>query len=245
MHPVLESVAHRPCPLPDGPWVMEQTWNDLLFAHWPLPPQIVRPLVPPQLPIDMFEGRSWIAVTPFHMSGVRVRGLPPIAGLSDFPELNVRTYVTVDAKPGVFFFSLDAGSRLAAWAARATYHLPYFFARMRVELGDTVRYRSIREPGAQFRAEYRASAPVALRKPGSLEHWLTERYCLYTVTRGKVFRAEIHHRQWPLQDAEAEISENTLAHSAGIELAGAPSLLHYSKKLEVLVWRLKSIDKPR
>jgi uncharacterized protein len=245
VHPVLKSVDHRPWPLAEGPWIMEQTWNDLLFAHWPLNLEAVRPLVPQQLSLDTFDGRCWVAVTPFHMSGVRARWLPPLPALSRFPELNVRTYVRAGAKPGVFFFSLDAASRLAAWVARATYRLPYFHARMEAEPGEWIRYRSVRRPGVQFRAVYRPAAPVEFRKPESLEHWLTERYCLYTMSRGRIFCAEIHHRPWPLQDAEAEIRENTVADAAGINLPETAPLVHFSKKLEVLIWRLKALDNRR
>jgi uncharacterized protein len=219
---------------------MEQTWHDLLFVHWPVPPDSLRSLVPPILPLDIFDGQGWIAVAPFHMSGVRVRWTPPLAGVSAFPELNVRTYVTYGGKPGVFFFSLDAGSRLATWAARRTYHLPYFHARMRVGNDNSwIQYSSVRLAGTEFCGKYRPIAPVQLRERGSLEHWLTERYCLYTVTGNAVYRAEIHHQQWPLQDAEAEITVNTMAKAAGVELPGTRPLLHFSKRLQVLVWPLK------
>jgi uncharacterized protein YqjF (DUF2071 family) len=219
---------------------MEQTWNDLLFAHWPLNPEILRPLVPSVLPLDIFDGQCWVAVAPFHMTGVRGRWMPTLSGLSRFPELNVRTYVTYGGKPGVYFFSLDAGSRMAVWAARSTYHLPYFYSQMGVAHHDgRFQYQSVRDRSAEFRGRYRPIAPVQLRAQGTLEHWLTERYCLYTVAGNSVFRAEIHHAQWPLQDAEAEISENTLAAAAGIRLPEIPPLVHFSKELQVLVWPLK------
>ena len=241
MHPALEHVDHRPWPLPSGPWIMEQTWHDLLFAHWPVAPEAMRPLVPPQLALDLFDGRSWIAVTPFHMSGVRARWLPRLPGLSSFPELNVRSYVTYRGKAGVYFFSLDAASRSAVWSARKTYRLPYFFAHMNVEERDGwFHYRSSREAGpAELRAQYRPTQPVELRTPGTLDHWLTERYCLYTVSRGTVYRAEIHHEPWPLEDAEAEFRTNSMASAGGIELPALSPLLHFSKKLEVLIWPLK------
>lgn len=219
---------------------MQQTWIDLLFAHWPLKPEVLRPLVPTVLPLDTFDGQCWVAVTPFHMTGVRGRWMPSLPGFSRFPELNVRTYVIHGGKPGVYFFSLDAGSRMAVWVARFTYHLAYFYAHMGVAHQDGwVQYQSVRNRSAEFRGKYRPIAPVQLRARGTLEYWLTERYCLYTVVGNSVFRAEIHHAQWPLQDAEAEISENTIAAAAGIKLPEIPPLVHFSKELRVLIWPLK------
>ena len=220
---------------------MQQTWHDLLFAHWPITPERLRSLVPAQLPLDTYEGKCWLAVAPFHMSGIRARLMPPVPGASALPELNVRTYVTYGNKPGVFFFSLDAASRLAVWGARASYKLPYFFADMRVqEDGSWFHYSSSRAAArAEFRGRYRPAKPVQLRSPGSLEHWLTERYCLYTVVHDRVFRAEIHHPPWPLQDAEAYFETNTMAAAAGIDLPLEIPLLHFSKRLDVLIWPLK------
>jgi hypothetical protein len=219
---------------------MQQTWNDLLFAHWPIDPNTMRSLVPSMLELDSFNGQCWIAVTPFHMSGVRGRFIPPLPGTSAFPELNVRTYVTHGGKPGVYFFSLDAGSRLAAWAARMTYHLPYFYAEMSVRESDgRIDYHSIRDQ-AELKARYRPIAPVRLRHRGSIEHWLSERYCLYTVARNSVYRAEIHHEPWPLQDAECDFFANSMAASAGIQLPGIQPLLHFAKRLNVLIWPLKT-----
>ena len=223
---------------------MAQTWHDLLFVHWPISPEVLRPLVPPELPLDTFDGRCWVAVAPFHMSGIRSRGLPPIPGASRFPELNVRTYVSLDGKPGVFFFSLDAASSLAVWAARTFYRLPYFHAAMSVKVvDDTIDYVSRRTQGnAELRARYRPIAPVQLRAKGTLEHWLTERYCLYTIGSGRVYRAEIHHQPWPLQDAAAEFEINTMATAAGILLPQDAPLLHFSQRLEVLIWPLRQVS---
>jgi len=222
---------------------MFQTWHDLLFAHWPIPLEALRPLVPHQLPLDTFDGKCWLGIAPFHMSGVRARGVPPLPGLSRFPEVNVRTYCTLDGQPGVFFFSLDAANRPAVWAARSFYHLPYFFARMEAQVaGDDVSYFSRRLNGeAELQARYRPIAPVQLRRPGTLEHWLTERYCLYAVTDERVYRAEIHHLPWPLQDAHAEFEKNTMAAAAGLSLPPVEPLLHFAKQLQVLIWPLKKI----
>jgi uncharacterized protein YqjF (DUF2071 family) len=243
LHPELASVSHRPWPLPSDPWIMAQTWHDLLFAHWPIEPAKLRPLVPPELSLDIFNNECWVAVAPFHMTHIHLRGLPSLPGLSRFPELNVRTYVTLQETPGVYFFSLDVTNLAAVWAARIFYRLPYFHGRMSVHAqGESISYTSARRAGrADFRATYAPVGPVQLRSRSSLEAWLTERYCLYTVASGRVHRAEIHHQQWPLQNAEAEIVRNTMAQAAGINLPQMPPLLHFSRKLEVLIWPLQLV----
>jgi len=240
MQHLLEKIEHRPFPLPARPWIMTQVWHDLLFAHWPIAPEQIRPLLPAPLELDLFEGSAWAGVVPFHMSGICGRGLPPIPGCRAFPELNVRTYVRYNGIPGVYFFSLDADSSLGVWGARMTYSLPYFKARMAVKNdGDRIIYNSSRLGAqAEFKASYRPTSPPEQRKAGSLEHFLTDRYCLYTVSRRgeAVRRAVIHHLPWPLQNAEAAIAVNTVAAAAGISLPQTPPILHFSKRLEVLVW---------
>ncbi len=244
VHPILQATEHRPWPLPSGPWVMKQTWRDLLFAHWPMPADALRPLIPAQLDLDVFDEQCWVGVVPFHMTGIRARAVPALPGLSRFPELNVRTYVTHSGKPGVYFFSLDAASLTAVRAARAFYHLPYFHAAMSSDDRDgSIHYSSQRLRGAAvFRGRFRPKAALELSQKGSLEHWLTERYCLYTTHANKVYRGDIHHQPWPLQKAEAEFEINTVAEAAGITLPDtAPSLL-FARKLEVLIWPLRRIE---
>ena len=219
---------------------MTQTWHDLLFAHWPLPPQVLRPLVPAQLPLDAYEGQCWLAVTPFHMSNVCLRGLPPIPGFSSLPELNVRTYVKLDNKPGVYFFSLDAASMQAVLAARLSFGLPYFWSKMSVKesVRDQIEYSSIRRQKprpAEVKVDYAPDGPDIERK-SELEVFLTERYCLYVVRRGQVHRAQIHHLPWPLRPAEAEFRENTLAAAHGFELSEPPQTLHFAKRLDVVIF---------
>jgi len=233
--PLLRLTEHRPFPLPAGPWLMEQTWHDLLFAHWAVPPEQLRPLVPRELELDLRDGRAWVAVTPFWMSRVKPRGLPALPWLSRFAELNVRTYVTCGGRPGVFFFSLDCARLAAVWAARIGYHLPYFHARMRVKGTNPIHYRSQRGK-ADFEAYYRPVAPAAPALPGMLEHFLTERYCLYSVAGGAVYRANIHHAPWPLQRAQADIVKNTMAQAAGITLPPAYPHLMFSREIRVLIW---------
>lgn len=246
VHPLLRQVDHRPWPIASGPWVMRQIWNDLLFAHWPLAPAQLRPLVPPQLPLDLFDGQCWIGVVPFRMSGVRPRLIPPLPVLSRFPELNVRTYVTYGGKPGVYFFSLDAANLPAVWAARKFFHLPYLYAAMKsADRDGTIFYSSKRRHmEAEFRASYRPIAAVRFADKGSLADWLTARYCLYTTHQNLVYRCEIHHLPWPLQAAQAEFERNTMTEASKIPRADVPPLLHFSKRLEVLVWPLSRADQP-
>jgi uncharacterized protein len=243
MMEILKHTAHRPWPLPRGPWIMKQEWHDLLFAHWSVPVDVVRPLIPRPLEIDTFGGQAWVGVVPFRMSGVRMRGTPAIPGLSRFPELNVRTYVVWHGKPGVWFFSLDAASAVAVWCARTFFHLPYFLATMScTEDAGWIRYQSDRKDGrgstASLRARYRAVGEIFRAQPGNIEHFLAERYCLYTADeKGHIVRCEIHHPPWALQLAEAELQENTMAAAAGITIADVkPELLHFSRHQEVVVW---------
>jgi uncharacterized protein YqjF (DUF2071 family) len=241
MNAILQNVAHRPWPMPAGPWVMAQSWHDLLFAHWPVDAEALRPLIPPQLQIDTFEGRGWLAVVPFRMTGVRLRGTPAMPWLSAFPELNVRTYVTCGGKPGVWFFSLDAGNSLAVAIARAWFHLPYFRARMScTERDGWIQYQSDRThrgaPVGLLNCKYRPVGETFSAQHGTLEYFLTERYCLYTAdASGQIIRGEIHHPPWPLQRAEAEFARNSMTEPLGTALTSRP-LLHFARRQDVLVW---------
>lgn len=244
----LKEVKHRPWELPIRPWAMAQSWHDLLFAHWAVPAKTLRPRVPAKLEIDTYEGQAWLGVVPFRMSGVRLRGTPALPWLSAFPELNLRTYVTAGGKPGVWFFSLDAANRAAVAIARAWFHLPYFRARMScVERDGWIEYKSIRtHRGAAcgaFSGRYRAIGEATVAQPGSLEHFLTERYCLYAADgKGRILRGEIHHARWRLQAAEAELTSNTMPEADGINLPQAKPLLHFSKRQDMVAWAPRRID---
>lgn len=232
---------------PSGPWIMLQRWHDLLFAHWPLSPEALRPLLPAGLPLDTYDGQAWLGVVPFRMTGIRVRGAPAAPWLSAFAELNVRTYVVRDGRPGVFFFSLDAANPVAVALARRWYHLPYFRARMACTAGGrTIHYRSLRThrdaPAARFVAHYRPDGPPLAAVAGSLADWLTARFCLYTAGgSGRLYRADIDHQPWPLQPAVADIRVNTMTAGHGIALPETPPLLHFSRRLDVTVWPLRRL----
>jgi uncharacterized protein YqjF (DUF2071 family) len=248
---VLHRTANRPWPLPEEPWLMAQTWRDLLFAHWPLPPDVVRQALPPALSPDTFDGSAWIGVTPFEVSGLRPRGGLPLPRSSRFPELNVRTYTTLDDKPGIFFLSLDAASRLAVLAARRAYRLPYFQAEMIIDRrAELIHYESRRisregEPAA-FEADYRPTGEVFHAEPGTLEYFVTERYCLYTVDdAGRPLRGEIQHPPWPLQAAEASLAVNTMTLPWSIQLPHQQPVLHFSRLQNVVIWPLRDAAAPR
>lgn len=240
------AVAHRPWPLPTGLWVMFQSWRRLLFAHWRVPAPELRPLVPPELTLEEFDGSAWVGLTPFVLRGLSLRGLPPLPGVSDFPEMNLRTYVRFGDKAGIHFFSLDAASRSAVLAARALYRLPYKAAHMRARrVGEWVEYRSRRTDGrAELSARYRPAGPVFQSVPGTLEHFLTERYALYVVLRDRtVVRGDVHHLPWNLQPAEADIERNTVVEAEGIRLPEGPPLLHFAARQDTLVWAPRVVSR--
>jgi uncharacterized protein len=224
------------------PWVMAMRWDDLAFLHWPVPVATLEAQIPNGLQLDTFAGQAWIGIVPFRMAGVHARGLPEIPGTNEFLELNVRTYVSDGTRPGVWFFSLDCANPLAVRGARVGFSLPYVDARMQsLETNSGLDYSSTRThrgvPAATFRANYSPSSEVVPTTPGTLEHWLTERYCLYAQRpTGQVIRGEILHQPWPLQPCKVTILENTLCDSLGLKLPTEPTLAHFAKRLEVHAW---------
>jgi uncharacterized protein len=229
----LEHVDHRPWPLASTSWSMGQTWRDLLFAHWPVEQRLLRPHVPRELELEEHGGTAWIGITPFRVEGLRMRGLPPVPMLSRFRELNCRTYVRSGDRPGIWFFSLDASSRLAVHGARRTYRLPYHHAR--IDLNGRFVARRTGDHPVTFEAKYQPVGKRFTAEPGTLEHFLTERYCLYADEGRR--RADIHHPPWPLQPAEAEIDPGGLPPAP---LEGKP-LCHFARRQDVLVWPLQPI----
>lgn len=243
--PLTQQTSHRPWPMPPTRWVMFMRWHDLLFLHWPVRPETIRPLIAPEVELETFDGWCWIGVVPFHMSAVRLRYVPvPFA----FPELNVRTYVRTSGRSGVWFFSLDAASRLAVAAARGL-GLPYYRARMAVRVEqDTVRYRSVRthtnSAPAEFSAAYRPTGAAYHAIPGTLDHWLTEKYRLYGAkTPHRVVCGDIHHPPWLLQPAEVELRRNTMTRPLGIELPATEPICHFARLQAVVAWPVVPIER--
>jgi len=243
---LLTQTQHRPWPLPNAAWVMQQTWYNLLFAHWPLPVAYLRRCIPAALEIDAYAGQGWIGVVPFGMSEVYPRYTFAVPGLSRFLELNVRTYVRYGDQPGVYFFSLDAANPIAVEIARRWYRLPYYAAQMQMsEAEGWVNYASQRAqrgaPLVQFVGRYRPVGEIYTTQSGTLEHWLTERYCLYTTVGERVYRGEIHHLPWPLQRAEAEIEINTMTLPHGLALPPTSPLLHFARRIETVEWAIQRV----
>ncbi len=231
-------------------WAGHMTWRNLLFAHWPMPARALRPQVPSGLDIGEFDGSAWIAIAPFAMTDMRLRGWPRLPGLSRTLELNVRTYVRFGGVSGVWFFSLDAESWPAVIGARALFHLNYLHARMSLrQEGHRYFYSSTRThpgaPAASFRASYRPVGSPFQSVPGSIEHWLTERYALFAEDRsGTLYQGDIQHAPWPLQTAAADFEDNGMTAQLGVKLPSCMPLLHFAKVLDVRVWLPSRLSNP-
>lgn len=243
----LVRTSHRPRPLPSGRWMMTQRWNDLLFAHWPVPASSIAPLVPEGLQVDTFQGSAWLGVVPFWMDRIKFRGMPPIPGARSFPELSLRTYVRdhQTGTPGVCLLSLEANNLLAVAVGRTFYRLPYHWAEMRLEQRTEREFsfysrRRFASQPVLFMARYRGLGPtrrLAESRSGTLEYFLMERSCIFSSNRaGQPIRMNLHHVSWPLEEAEAEIERNDLAAAIGIRLPDQEPVLHYSRRLAVYVW---------
>ncbi|MEZ6056619.1 MAG: DUF2071 domain-containing protein [Planctomycetaceae bacterium] len=253
MHESFARVDHRPWEIPSGPWTWRQSWKELLFAHWPVPAASLRSLVPEELTIQEYDGTSWVGVVPFRMTGVMRRPFPDLPGVSAFPELNVRLYVEYEGKPGVWFLSLDASSRLAVWGAKTFFHLPYHHARIthqptgqgfafHSDRLDDVRRHNDNPPSICFDATYQPVGSSFEAAPGTLEEFLVERYCLYAQSkRGELYRAHVHHLPWPLFRAEGEVRAEALLATHGLQVEGDP-VLHYSPGVNVVVWPLERLS---
>lgn len=247
-HAALLDDRRRPWPVPEQPWLIRMEWERLLFAHWPVEPRVLGRLLPPGLPLDLWDGMGWVGVVPFRMRRTAPASLPAVGTISTFPELNVRTYVTRDGKPGIWFFSLDARSAVAVAGGRHLFHLPYVRAEMTIDQrGDETIFRSRRRdpnvPGARFHARYRPTGPVTQSLRGTIDAWLTDRFCLYSADwDGTLFRAEIAHAAWPLQPAGGDVDARELTAAAGITLPDRDPILHYAPRLDVVAWWPERID---
>jgi uncharacterized protein YqjF (DUF2071 family) len=228
---ILAATTHRSWPLPAGPWRYYQEWNEALFLHWKVPAEVLAPLLPAGLALDTHAGAAWVSLVAFTMQRIRPRYLPALAPVSDFHEINLRTYVVKDGKAGVYFLSIEAHKRLSAYVSRALSGLPYEHAGMH---RSRRHYHSANpRTGFSLDAEFVVGGP--LEAPTPLDSWLTERYCLYLERAGTVRRYDIQHRPWPL--AQVTITRLNLHYRVGhLLLNAAPDLAHYSDGVQVLAW---------
>ena len=236
------AVRHRP----KGQPVMHQDWGKLLFMHWRIAENVLRPHIPASLEIDTYGDSAWIAITPFTMWDIRAFPpfVPPVPGLDSMHELNVRTYVHYNGVPGVWFFSLDANSRAAVLAARTFFHLPYYNSEIEMEGKKKIKYRldRIEEPAAKFRAAWSVGEPLPESQPGSKEFFLTERYILYTEHDDEIYRARIHHEPWQLYEAELTSFSSTMLEANRLIQPKTQPILHYADEVNVDIWSLELVD---
>jgi uncharacterized protein YqjF (DUF2071 family) len=225
---------------------MTMRWHDVLFLHWPVAPAAVRPHIPESVEIDTFDGKAWIGIVAFHVSGMRPRYLPGLAAMS-FAEVDVRTYVWSPGRSGVWFLSVDAANRLVARAGKLSYGLPSTYAQITVRREQGIEYHSRRtgkrSAAAEFQAACRPGGSVYRSAPETLDRWLTDRYSLYGVDRSdRAGYVEIHHLPWPLQPAEVDVRINTLTDALGIELPPTAPLAHFAGYLEVFSWPFARVE---
>lgn len=246
---VIEKFDHRPWPMPAGPWLQEQHWNNVLFVHWPTPHERIQPFIPEGLELETYDGSAWLGIVALRLSGVHLRNLPSVPFASEFLQLNLRTYVRAEDKPGIYLFSADVSNPLVVTAARQLFFAPCWNAEMSYSADAELNlFSSTRDdpnaPTATFSASYGPISPMYNAEPGTLDHWLIERYCVYTADpSGQLFRSEAHHFPWPLQRAEALIGANTLTLPQGVELGEMdPLLCHYAHGLQALMWGIERVQ---
>ncbi|MFC4619557.1 YqjF family protein [Camelliibacillus cellulosilyticus] len=244
---LLDETEHRPFPLPSKRYIMRQTWRNLLFLHWPIPFEKLRPHIPSSLQIDTFNGTAWIGIILFVLEGIYPRGISFISLTPKFPEINVRTYVKRDGKPGIYFMSIDVENWASLKIAKRWYRLPYHSAQISFRKeGRIFHCHSIRKGignnSISFEGKYAPVSEVYLSKKGTLDHWLTERYCLFS-SKNKVgiYCGEIHHQPWPLQKAEIEVVKNTLFTPFHFDLSEVRPIAYFSTGVDSLMWNIRKV----
>jgi len=236
---IQNSTQHRTSPMPDGEWVMTQKWNHLLYMHYPVSIHTIESYIPDGLELDTFNGEAWISIIPFQIKDMRLRNMPQLPYFHSFSELNVRTYVKRNGVPGIFFFSLDASKRFAVIAARMG-TLPYFYANITMKQQDeSIHYTCRRKNNSNkvFEGEYRPIGEAFYPDVDSLDHWLLERYYLYSYQNECLYFGGIHHKPLEVYHAEAAISKQ---HMSPFIVGGKP-LVHYVTSKRVLFWLIKKV----
>lgn len=232
---ILKNISHRTWRLPYRKWSYYQEWNDALFLHWKVEESELQKLTPTNILIDKFEGETWVSVVAFTMKKTRPRNLPSISFISNFDEVNVRTYLTQDNKPGVFFLNIEAQKKISTYIARQLSGLPYEKAEIKRSEDENIKYFTSKNKNKNFRLEAKFEVGQELPNKSTLDKWLTERYCLYLQTNNETYKYEIQHEPWKL--FQVEIIELTADYKFGsIDLNRKPDLVHYSNGVKILAW---------
>lgn len=240
-HDILKETEHRRQPLPKGPWVMTQKWEDLLFLNFPISAETMRHHIPDGLELDTYEGKAWVTVIPFKITDMRLRLLPPFPYIRKFLELNLRTYVQKDDTPGIYFFSLDASKLLPVIGARMT-TLPYYYAKMNLKKkGDWFHYYSKRRSldNPEFKGKYRPVSDLFYPEAGTLAHWLVERYYLWTDIGNTLLAGGIHHLPWQIAEAEVQLQQVQYPTFLSNPAAEQEMIFYYAPSMRVLFWPFK------
>jgi uncharacterized protein len=238
---IMAKTDHRISPMPEGPWLMSQRWDHLLFLHYPVSKEFLRINVPEQLELDTFDGNAWITIIPFEVYGMHLRYGPKIPYLHRYRELNVRTYVRRNGIHGIYFFSLDADKLLAVYGGRMA-TLPYYHAKIKMNSKEgSFSFSSMRRNHCQvqFSANYRPSSELFRPAVNSLSFWLLERYYLWTLKENKLFHLGIHHTPWEVSVPKVEIERNSLVPFLANHDLTTPAIVHYARSKRVLFWALK------
>ena len=237
MHPSFEQIDHRPWPLPDEKWQWRQSWYDLCFIHYRIDLSELRSLIPKDLEIQEFEGSAWISIVPFRMFDVSRGKLPSIYPMRSFPELNLRTYVSYQGKPGVWFFSLDADCWPIVWGGQKIFGLPYHKAKMRLTREANEIHFTSQRNSVKFEANYEAVGEPFQAQPASFEHWIAERYCLYSLAPRGLTRVEVHHKAWPLYSAKVAIKRNDLFSAMNLKVTDESPRINVSPGVDVVSYK--------
>ncbi|MBS4197060.1 YqjF family protein [Lederbergia citri] len=242
---VLKITEHRPYPIPSKYWIMRQKWRDVLFMHLPIKPEKLQPYIPSAVEIDTFEDYAWLGVIVFKIDGIFPRGFPPVSIRPAFPEINLRTYVRCNDKPGIYFLSLDVDDWTSCSLAKRWLHVPYHPAKISFQkIEQSYHFESNRNHHIPIicKGSYTPKSEIFYPENMTLDHWLTERYCFFSHNqKSNVYCLDIHHHPWPLQRAEATIHSNDLCRPFNFDFENETPIFHYSQGVDALIWNIKKI----
>lgn len=242
MDNLIQSISHRPWALPKGQWRYYQEWNNALFLHWKVDAGELTKLIPVGISLDTYDGESWISLVAFTMKKIRPKILPSVSFVSNFHEINVRTYLIQDNKQGVYFLNIEAQKQTSSFVAKLLSGLPYEKATIERQQKNEIQQYIASNKDKGFHLDVTFKVGYKITDQSELDNWLTERYCLYLDKNDKLYRYEIHHKPWELY--HVEISDLTTNYKVGnISLNKKPDLTHYSDGVKVVAWQRKTCNK--